>query len=103
LKLSFAGKEFFNRFLPFLPLVFMIVPIFLNHLVGAWATYLRCHKKEPLLLQSVLMGTLCCISTVTLGNLFGVMGITLGYLVLTSLSFVWAYLTYSRLKKKWHT
>lgn len=100
--IKIAGKNFADRFLPYLPMLFMMIPIMLNHIVGAWATYLRCHKKEPMLVQSVVIGVLCCISTITLGNYFGVIGITLGYMLLTIASFFWTYFTFIRKKKEWH-
>ncbi len=96
------GKNFADRFLPLLPMFFMIIPIMLNHIIGSWATYLRCHKKEPMLLQSIVMGGLCCASTVGLGHYFGVMGITMGYMILTIASFVWTYFTFSIKKNEWH-
>lgn len=96
------GKNFGDRFLPMLPMFFMMVPIMLNHIVGSWATYLRCHKKEPLLIQSLVIGILCCISTVSLGNYFGVIGITLGYMLLTVFGFSWTFFVFRSKKKEWH-
>ncbi len=96
------GKNFADRFLPFLPMFFMMIPILLNHVVGSWATYLRCHKKEPLLIQSVVMGCLCCASTFFIGKYYGIIGMTLGYLVLTILGFIWTYFVFETNKKNWH-
>lgn len=101
-ELKIAGKNLADRFLPFLPMFFMMIPILLNHVVGSWATYLRCHKKEPLLIQSIVIGCLCCISTIVLGNYFGVMGITLGYMLLTMVGFIWTYFIFIDKKKEWH-
>ncbi|WP_343320935.1 lipopolysaccharide biosynthesis protein [Sphingobacterium multivorum] len=102
-KVAIAGKEFYNRFLPIVPLILMMIPIFTNHIVGAWATYLRCHKEEPMLIQSVLMGILCSISTIVLGKIFGVVGITTGYMILSIGSLIWTYITFRKLKVLWHT
>lgn len=100
--IKIEGKNFADRFLPFLPMLFMIIPIILNHIVGSWATYMRCHKKEPMLVQSVVIGCLCCVSTIGLGHYFGVIGITLGYMALTIIGFIWTYFTFITKKKEWH-
>jgi hypothetical protein len=81
---------------------FIAIPVLFNHIVFSWATYLRCHKKEPMLVQSVVMGFLCSISTIFFGHYFGVLGITSGYLFLTIIGFFWAQFIYSKKKKKWH-
>jgi O-antigen/teichoic acid export membrane protein len=96
------GKNFADCFLPFLPMFFMMIPILLNHIVGSWATYLRCHKKEPLLIQSVVMGCLCCASTLFFGKYYGIIGMTLGYLLLTILGFIWTSFIFQKNRKKWH-
>jgi O-antigen/teichoic acid export membrane protein len=96
------GKNFADRFLSFAPMIYMIIPTILNHIVGSWATYLRCHKKEPMLIQSLIIGVLCSLSTVLLGNLYGVIGITMGYMVITIISFIWTYFTFSAKKREWH-
>jgi O-antigen/teichoic acid export membrane protein len=91
------------RFLPYLPLVLMMIPIFLNQFVSSWATYLRCHKQEPFLIPSIVAGVSTCISTVILGKYFGVVGMTLGYCILTFLiGFVWGFIIYKTKKKEWH-
>lgn len=100
--ITIGGKHFGDRFLPYLPLVFMMIPILLNHILASWATYLRCHKREPMLLQSVIIGILCSLSTVFLGKIFGINGITSGYLIITMISFIWTYFIFQTNKKEWH-
>lgn len=97
-----GGKNFGDRFLPFLPLLFMMIPIMLNHIIGSMATYLRCHKKEPMLVQSIIIGILCPLSTIILGKYFGVIGITMGYMLLTIVSLGWTYVTFTNKKIEWH-
>ncbi len=97
-----AEKKFGDKFLPYLPLFFMIVSFFMNHIMGAWAVYLRSHKKEPMLLHSIIYGTLSCLSTVILGNYYGVMGITMGYFVIATGVTIWAYYIFITKKKQWH-
>ncbi len=72
-----------SRFLPIVPTVLLCLTVFVNQFVFSWAAYLRCHKEEPFLLISVLNGIFCVISTLTLGRYFGVMGMVVGYTILT--------------------
>ena len=96
------GKSLGDRFLPYLPMLMMMLPILLNHIIAAWATYLRCHKREPLLVPSITMGILCSLSTIYLGRYFGVLGITTGYMILVILNFVWVFFIFKMKKVKWH-
>lgn len=100
--LEIYGENYGDRFLPFLPMFFMMVPVMLNHIIGSLATYLRCHKKEPMLWLSIVIGILCSFSTFFLGKYFGVIGITLGYMIITILSFFWTCYIYVTKKKIWH-
>jgi O-antigen/teichoic acid export membrane protein len=100
--LKIEGFNIADRFLDYLPMFFMIVPILLNHITSSWATYMRCHKKEPLLVQSLVIGFFCSISTIVLGKYFGVTGLTFGYMLITMISFIWIYFIYKKKKKEWH-
>jgi O-antigen/teichoic acid export membrane protein len=100
--IKIGGKNFAERFLPYLPMFFMMIPILLNHVISSWATYMRCHKKEPMLVTSVVIGILCSISTLTLGHYFGVIGLTCGYMILTIIAFIWTYFIFITKKKEWH-
>lgn len=92
-----------ERFLDFFPMILMMIPVFLNQFIGAWATYLRCHKQEPFLVNSVVVGALCCLSTFFLGKEFGLYGITIGYCsIMAIVSFPWAYMIFVNKRKKWH-
>lgn len=91
------------RFLPFLPLGLLSLVTIINQFVFSWATYLRCHKEEPFLVNSIVMGISCGVSTVLLGNYFGLLGIVGGYTALTVfLSFPWAFYLFISKKKLWH-
>lgn len=96
------GKPLSNRFLGFIPLFFMMIPILINQLVSSWATYLRCHKKEPYLINSIVGGILCTLSTLILGNNYGVMGITLGYMIINLMMLPWSYFIFNKKKNEWH-
>lgn len=92
-----------ERFISLLPLSLMIVTIFLNQIVSSWATYLRCHKKEPFLLNSIVGGILSAVSILYFGKHFGLIGITLGYFTLNILMFPWAYIIFKTKRAEWHS
>ena len=97
-----SSKPLSDKFLPYLPLIFMMISFFINHIIGAWAVYLRCHKKEPLLVHSLVYGGLSSISTVILGKYYGVNGITIGYCLIAFILCIWAYNIFLTKKKLWH-
>lgn len=92
-----------ERFLPYWPMIFMMGGLIISQLVSAWATYLRCHKKEPFLPNSIVGAILCCLSTVFLGKYYGVYGMTLGYFVIKLALSFWGYKIYKKCKLTWHT
>ena len=92
-----------DRFLDFFPMLLMAIPVFVNQFIASWATYLRCHKQEPFLVNSIVIGGLCCLSTFVLGNLYGLYGITIGYCcIMVFISLPWAHGIFANKKKKWH-
>lgn len=101
-EIKFLGMNLGDRFLPVFPLSLMAWSTWVMVPIAPWATYLRCHKKEPLLLNSVVMGILCCISTMIFGNIYGLYGITIGFAVLRVVSIIWIYYIYRTKKKEWH-
>lgn len=102
-RLTIGGSVLGDRFLDYLPMVFLMIPLLANMYVFSWATYLRCHKQEPFLINSIVMGILCCLSTLALGKYFGVYGITIGYCCLTLfLALPWGYRIFITKKKEWH-
>lgn len=92
----------YQRFLGYLPTLLMAIPLVLNMYVFSWATYLRCHKKEPWLLNSVICGTASLISTLTLGKLFGLYGVVGGYFAIQLLAFPWGIWIFKTKKREWH-
>lgn len=100
--ITINGKCLSDRFLTFLPLSFMMIPIFLNQLVASWATYLRCHKKEPYLINSIIGGILCTLSTLILGKYYGVIGLTFGYMLINIFMLPWSYHIFIKKKNEWH-
>lgn len=100
---TIAGSILGERFLDYFPMILMMIPLFLNQFIGSWATYLRCHKQEPYLINSVVVGVLCCLSTFVLGNKLGLYGITIGYCSITLfIAFPWSYRIFVNKKREWH-
>lgn len=97
-----GGKRLGDKFLPYLPLFFMMIAFFMNHIIASWAIYLRCHRKEPMLVHSLVYGALSSISTLILGNYYGLMGITAGYCFIAFSLSVWAYYIFVTKKEEWH-
>lgn len=102
LRINIAGKILSERFLKIPAFVIMSVSIFLNQLIYSWATYLRCHKKEPFLILSIVGGLLCMLSTIILGKYFGLYGIVIGYFVIVVIQVVWAKYIFNNKKIEWH-
>lgn len=96
------GNILADRFLGYTPLLLMVIPVLLQQFTGSWATYLRCHKKEPFLVNSVVGGFLCMASTLCLGKYFGLYGITVGYCCIQIILLFWAYRIFIVKKRQWH-
>lgn len=91
-----------DRFLDFLPLLLMTLPLIRNIYVFSWATYLRCHKKEPYLKNSVVTAVLCIISFLTIGRHYGLYGIVGGYCAIQLALTPWSYRVYKDKKRLFH-
>jgi O-antigen/teichoic acid export membrane protein len=100
--ISIGNVDLGKRFLDYIPMILMMIPLFINQFISSWAIYLRCHKQEPFLVNSIVGGILCCISTVLLGKYLGVLGITGGYCFLTFAGAFWGYWIFKTKKQEWH-
>ena len=101
-QLQINGQVFADRFLDFRPMILMAIPVFLHQFTSSWATYLRCHKQEPFLVNSIVAGVLCMLSTLVFGKLFGLYGVTIGYCAIQIALFPWGYYIYKTKKNEWH-
>lgn len=101
--LGFGGHLVGDRFLALIPMILMCIPVYTNQFVFSVATYLRCHKKEPFLVQSIVMGGLTMLSTLFFGRQFGLYGICTGYCALSVIvSFPWGIMIFVSKKRIWH-
>lgn len=97
-----GGNVLADRFLPNLPMLLVALPMYLQQYVYSWATYLRCHKEEPFLWNSVTCGIVSCLSTFILGKLYGLYGVTIGYCVIALVFLPWGYRIFKTKKAEWH-
>ncbi len=54
------------------------------------------------MINSIIMGILCCISTLILGKLYGVYGMCIGFALLRLVSLTWIYSIFKKKKYEWH-
>ncbi len=101
-QITINGKILGERFLDYLPLLLITIPVVILAVNDNLATYIRCHKKEPYLIVSICAGIANLASVIILGKLFGLVGITAGYCALNILFFPWGYWIYHTCKKNWH-
>lgn len=73
-----------------------------NQIIFSLATYLRCYKKEPFLVHTIVMGVLSVMSITFLGRTFGISGIVYGYTsIILFVGVGWAVNIYITKKSKW--
>ena len=100
---TYLQLGFSFRFLSLRISLILSIAFIVNQYTFCLATYLRCHKKEPLLLYSVVLGILSAISTFFLGNKYGVTGMTIGYTAITlAISLPWAIIVFRNKRTLWH-
>lgn len=99
---TYKGNVLSERFLNYIPLLMVSIPVVLQAVNDNFATYLRCHKKEPFLVISIVSGIASAVSILLLGKFYGLLGITTGYSVLAALFFPWGYWIYKTKKVEWH-
>jgi hypothetical protein len=91
------------RILPLPIFAVLLATVFCNHIISSEALYLRAHKREPFLVQSIMTGILTGCSTLFMGKFYGASGVTVGYFCTSGL-FGLAFGTYTFItkRKQWH-
>lgn len=102
MQFSFNGNVLSERFLDYLPLLLVSIPVAIQAVTDNLATYLRCHKQEPFLVISIVNGIASAASILIMGKYFGLYGITGGYSILAIAFFPWAYCIYKTKRAEWH-
>ncbi len=103
LTLAHLGHPLAGRLLAPLPLAFMLLGSVGNNVVSAEAMYLRAHKQEKFMLNSVV-GALYTVPMVyLLGRSFGAAGIASGYLAGTLvIGLGFGTFTFQKYRRLWH-
>jgi hypothetical protein len=92
-----------SRMLPPLPFGILLLTMVVNHTVFSVAIYLRAHKQEKMLAQSVFGAVATMLSTYLLGKRFGAIGVVSGYFVLCVTGLGMALYTFQHYRRTWHT
>jgi hypothetical protein len=92
-----------KRFLSMDSVLLLALITIVNHVIFAQASYLRAHKKEPLLTVSVVSSLFMALSTYFLGKYYGAFSVTLGYFIITCfLTSIWITLIFYKKRAIWH-
>lgn len=101
--LHWGQFELGKRMLPLLPVCLLLGQQVLNCAVNAMAVYLRAHKKEPLMIPSLVAALLTGLSTWLLGAIYGPTGAAAGYFII---GLVWVlpscWYVFQRSRAQWH-
>lgn len=76
---NFRFPQFATRVLPPWVFALLLLTTIINHIVFSQALYLRAHKREPFLMQTVVAAILLSCSTFVLGKYFGANAVAVGY------------------------
>ncbi len=93
---------FATRILPPLPTGVFLLAQVIQTISFPISSYLRAHKKEPLLFLSVIFACLSALSALILGRYFSSIGIATGYLLANIIIFPFIVLVWYRCKTQWH-
>jgi O-antigen/teichoic acid export membrane protein len=90
------------RFLPIIPTAILLLGQTLITISMPFSSYLRAHKKEPLLLVSVVSGILTGLLTLSLGKHYAANGAAAGYLIVNMMVLPSVIIIWHRSRKAWH-
>jgi hypothetical protein len=91
------------RVLPISVFGLLLATVLCNHFIFSEALYLRAHKREPFLPQSIAVGILTACSTIFLGKLWGAEGVTIGYFCIGGIfGLAFGTVIFITKRKQWH-
>lgn len=96
-------NKYSSRLLPPLPTTLFLMAQLIYIMSTPFATYLRAHRKEPLMYFSIIYSFFVALSTLLLGKYFSVNGIAWGYLIINILFIPQIYFIWKKKKNIWHT
>jgi O-antigen/teichoic acid export membrane protein len=92
-----------SRFLPLKSAVFLGLTTIVNQIVFSLASYLRSHKKEPLLVCSLVGGVLTLIASYFCAKWFGIRGMVISNFLLTLfVGLGWVTYIFVQKRREWH-
>lgn len=97
------GHHLATRVLPPLPTGLFLVATVILVLSLPMSSYLRAHKKEPLLFLSVMSGILIGLSNLILGKYYSATGMAAGYLLVIVIIVPLIAVVWYRCRAAWHT
>lgn len=100
--LNSIGHPLANRLLTPIPTGFFLLGAFLMLLTYPYSTYLRAHKKEPLLGTSIASAILIALTTWTTSKYSSVTAVALGYLLVSLIILPIVGLIWKRRRAEWH-
>jgi hypothetical protein len=100
--LNWAHLRIANRILDPTSLGILLLSTMLNNIVFAQALYLRAHKQEKFLVNSVLGAVLVGCSTYFIGRVYGALGMVTGTLLVGLLITPACTYTFFKYRRLWH-
>jgi len=101
-KVTYNGELLSDRCLKGWPLLFLMLGYITDQFSFSWATYLRCHKKEPFMTISLITGVLCLAVIYVSAKYSTIFYVILLYALTRILMTPWGYYIYRDNKIKWH-
>jgi O-antigen/teichoic acid export membrane protein len=100
----YAGhSRFAHRVLRPLPFGMLLLTMIFNHIVISEAIYMRAHKQERFLVNSIMGAFFMLLSSYALGRHYGALGMVVGYLIVTTLvGLVLGTFIFLRYRRIWH-
>lgn len=99
---SQPAERFAARLLPPLPTGLFLAGQFLSLATTPFSTYLRAHKKEPLMLLSIVYAILVGSSNLILGRNYSATGMAVGYLLINASLVPAVVMIWQSCRNKWH-
>lgn len=100
--LDYRHHAFASRLLPPSTTAYLLLATLIVCACLPMATYLRAHKKEPLMMLSIASGLLTGLAVTVLGKLYSADGVAIGYLAVTVAVTPFIAAIWQRRRTEWH-
>jgi len=101
--INYYEFSFAARMLPMPLITLLILTVTLKSGFSPFSDYLRAHKKEPMVIPSVLSAILIATSNIYFGSKYSVAGMTIGYFCVALFFTPIVFSIWFVLRKKWHS